>query len=89
MDRVEDISEAAAADAALGTGSSVVRYDDLLLSGHKERLLVLPDHLDEKAVNVDPGLLLLLLWDLPGGGIETLWWFRPLSVEVVLPITGR
>ena len=61
MDRVQDIREAAAADTALGTGSSVVRHDDLLISGHEERLLVLPDRLDEKAVHVDLGLLLLLV----------------------------
>ena len=60
-DRVQDIMVTPAADTALGTGSSVVRHDDLLISGHEEGLLVLPDRLDEKAVHVDLGLLLLLV----------------------------
>ena len=42
-DRVQDIMVTPAADTALGTGSTVVRHHHLLVPGHEQRLLLLPD----------------------------------------------
>ena len=61
-DGLEDILEVGdPTDAAPGPGSSVVRHHDLLLSRDEQRLLLVPDGLDQEPVLVNLGLLLLLL----------------------------